>query len=523
MRARATLAWALAAALCAQEPPGWLAEKAEKQGDIVRAWTLYAQAAALEPKNRKYAAKAARLRDAALGRAQVLAGRKPLDLPPLDPSVVRPLTEDELTEIRRLRMPPELRPKPGRMRFQASGPVRSAAGQVLTACGIDAVFDSAFDATQPLQLSLDDASCAEAISALELLGGIFLVPLSESVAMVFRDTADKRREQDPVAAIAIPLPETVSVQEAQEAARGVQQMFEIQRFAIDSARRVVMMRDRTWKLRPAELVFRQLMTRRPEVYVDVELVQIANQRDTRFGLGLQAVTQLVNFGGLWNSTVSPPGGFRAFLTFGGGLSLFGFGVTSASVFASLTETQATTVQQATLRSLDGQPAELLFGQRFPVPVQVYVGEGAGSPDAFAPPPQIQFENLGLSLKITPRVHAGREITLAIESDFKTLTGLALNGIPVIASRNYQGQVRLKEGEWAVGAGLTGVSDTRSLSGAAGLSEIPGLGLALRDNSRSRARGEYLLLLKPRILHGGPWEAATPALWVGSETRPLPPV
>lgn len=518
-----TAVFLLPALLLAQEPVGWQAERAEKEGDVVRAWTLYAQAAALEPKNRKYAAKAAGLRAAALDRAQVVVERKPLDLAPLDPSIVRPLTDDELAELRRLRMPVELRAKPGRMRFEASGPVRDATGQILKACGIDVVFDSAFDATQQVKLRLDDASCAEAISALELLGGIFLVPVSESVAMVFRDTADKRREQDPVAAIAIPLPEPVSVQEAQEAGRNVQQMFEIQKFAIDSSRRVALMRDRAWKIRSAELVFLQLMTRRPEVYVDVELVQIANQRDSRYGLGLQAMTQIVNFGGLWNSVVSPPGGFNGFLPFGGGLTLFGIGVTAANIFASMTDTQATVVQKATIRSMDGQPAELLFGQRFPIPVQVYIGEGAGSPDAFAPPPQIQFENLGLTLKITPRVHAGGEVTLAVESDFKTLTGISLNGIPVIATRNYQGQVRLKEGEWAVGAGLTDVSNTRSVSGVAGLAEIPGLGLALRENSRSRANREYILLLKPRVVHTGPLEAATPPIWVGSETRPLPPV
>jgi type II secretory pathway component GspD/PulD (secretin) len=436
---------------------------------------------------------------------------------------VRSLTEDELVELQRLRVPARLRPKSGRLRFRSAGPVRAAAEQVLKTCGIETIFDSGFDATQQVKIDLEEASCAEAIAALELLGGIFLVPISDSVAMVVRDTADKRREQDPVAAVAIPLPEPVTIQEAQEAGRSVQQMFEIQKFAIDGARRVALMRDRVWKIRDAQLVFLQLMTRRPEVYVDVELVQLANQRDSRYGLGLQAMTQLVNFGGLWNSVVSPPGGFNAFLTFGGGLTLFGFGITAANVFASMTDTQVTTVQNATIRSLDSQPAELLFGQRFPIQVQAYIGEGANSLDAFAPPPQIQFENLGLTLKVTPRVHAGREVTLAVESDFKVLTGASLNGIPVIASRKYQGQVRLKEGEWAVGAGLTDVSDTRGYSGISGIAEIPGLGIALRDNTRSRANRDYVLLLKPRIVHTGPLDAATPPIWVGSETRPLPPI
>jgi hypothetical protein len=516
-------AFLFCAALSAQEPLGWQAEKAEKEGDIVRAWTLYSQAAALEPKNRKYAAKAATLRGVALERSQVVVRRQALDLPEIDPSIVRPITHAELAETMRLRTPKMLKPKPGSQRFRASGPVRDVTERVLRACGIETVFDSAFDSTQQVKLDLDDASCAEAISALEMIAGIFLVPISEAVALAVRDTADKRREQDPVAAISIPLPEPVSIQEAQEAARSVQQILEIQKFAIDGTRRIALIRDHGWKVRSAELIFRQLMTRRPEVYVDVELIQIAKQRDTRYGLGVEAMTQVVNFGGLWNVTPSIPGGFSAFLTFGGGLTLFGIGVTSANIFASMTDTQVTSIQTATIRSLDSQPAELLFGQRFPIQVQVYIGEGADSPDAFAPPPQIQFENLGLTLKITPRVHGDGDVTLSVDSEFKVLTGQSLNGIPVIANRMYQGQVRLREGEWAVAAGLTTASNLRGNNGIAGLSEIPGLGIALRDNTRSRSEGEFLVLLKPRIVSAGPLDSVTPPIWVGTETRPLPPI
>jgi general secretion pathway protein D len=523
MRPIRSVACLLAVALAAQEPLGWQAEKAEKEGNLVRAWVLYSQASAMEPKNKKYAAKAASLRDIALERAQVLVTNGRVAEVEIDPSIVRPITEDELAEIRRLRMPPLLQPKPGKLRFRSVGPVRTVAEQVLRTCGIDAVFDSAFDATQQVKFDLENIACADAIPALELVGGIFLVPIAETVAMVVRDTADRRREQDPVAAISIPLPEPVSVQEAQEAARSVQQALEIQKFAVDSARRVALIRDRVWKVRQAELIFLQLMTRRAEVYIDVDLVQYAKQRDSRWGLGLQAMTQLVNFGGLWNVETSIPSGFNAFLTFGGGLTLFGIGITTANIFASMTDTQGTVVQSATIRCLDSLPGELLFGQRYPIQVQVYIGEGAGSPDAFAPPPQIQFENLGLTLKITPRVHYGREVTLGVESDFKTLTGEELNGIPVIATRTYQGQVRLKEGEWAVAAGLTNFTDTRGINGIAGISEIPGVGAAFRDNTRSRGERDYLLLLKPRIVHTGPLETVTPPIWVGSETRPLPPI
>ncbi len=509
----------------AEEPLGWQAEQAEKDGNIVRAWLLYSQAAALEPNNRKYAGKALSLRMAALDKSQIVVSRDPLTLPDLDPRIVQSIPDKEIAELRRLLPPVDLKPKPGRRAFDFAGPVRNVVEKTLEACGIGTVVDSGFDATQTIRLRLDDASCAEAIQGVELLGGIFLSPISETLALVVRETAEKRREQDRTAAISVPLPETYTVQEAQEAARSVQQTLEIQRLAVDPTRRIVVIRDRAWKVKAGALILTQLMTRRPEVVVDVEFMQIARQRDTRFGLDLQTMTQIVNFGGLWNSPIAAPGGFTAFLTFGGGLTLFGIGITDYRVFASMTDTRATILQRSTLRSLDNQAATLHVGDRFPIATQVYVGGEDLDPSVplFRPPPQIQFEDLGLTLKITPRVHGAEDVTLNIESEFKVLTSQSSNGIPVISNRKYLGQVRLRSGEWAVAAGLTTRSLSQGYTGLVGLSQIPGAGIALRNNTRSRTENEVLIVLKPRVLHGGPAEYASAPIWVGTEGRPLPPL
>jgi general secretion pathway protein D len=318
----------------------------------------------------------------------------------------------------------------------------------------------------------------------------------------------------------------VTVQEAQEAARNVQQLFEIQKFAIDSVRRLVLIRDKASKVRMASMIYQQLMTRRPEVFVEVEFLQVVKQRDTNFGIDLQTMTQIVNFGGLLNSTVpeSITSAFRGFLTFGGGLTLFGIGVTDSRVFASMTDSQTRLVQNATLRSLDNQQATLHVGSRFPIMTQGYFGAPVtGDEQVFRPPPTIQFEDLGLSLKITPRVHGTDEVTLNVESEFKVLTGQTSNGIPVISNRKFLGQVRLRAGEWAVAAGLMSRENTKGYTGIAGLSEIPLIGTALRNNNRSKMDTDVLLVLKPRILHPGPAFDMPPPLWVGTETKALPPI
>lgn len=521
---RVCLATLVCLSVSAQAPIGWQAEEAELNGDVVRAWTMYAQAAALDPNNKKYLGKTVALRAPAMDKAKIVINQGDRLLEEIDPAIVHPFTEEDLADIERLKPPPELKPSTKRQSFNFRGPARQVIENTLKACDLDFVFDSDFNVTTAANLKLDDASCAEAIHSMEMVTGAFISPLGEKLVLVARDAQDKRREQERNVAITIPLDEPVAVQEAQEVGRNVQQLFEIQKFAIDSVRRMVLMRDRYSKVKPAQMLFQQLLQHHPQVFIEVEFMQVATQRDTSIGIDLPTMTQIVNFGGLFNSKPNIMSQFTNFITFGGGLTLFGIGVTDATVFASMTDTRAKVLQRAMMRSVDSQAATLHVGNKFPIMTQQYVGDtsqGTGDQTVYRPPPTIQFEDLGLSLKITPKVHGSEDVTLNIESEFKVLTGESLNGIPVISNRKFQGQVRLKSGEWAIAAGLATQNNTKGYTGIAGLAQTPIIGTVLRRNTFSKSSTDLLIVLKPRIINPSPEEGRE--LWVGTETRPLPPV
>jgi type II secretory pathway component GspD/PulD (secretin) len=184
----------------------------------------------------------------------------------------------------------------------------------------------------------------------------------------------------------------------------------------------------------------------------------------------------------------------------------------------MTSSTADTLLRSTLRSVDGQPASLHVGDKYPIMSQNYSGAIQGSGQGYTPPPTFNFEDLGLVLKVTPRIHGDGEVSLEVESEFKVLTGKAANGIPVISNRKLNCKVRLKDGEWAVVAGLISSTEARTLSGIAGLAGVPVLGPLLSQHGRDKNTSTTLLVIKPRVINPPASDEPAPAFWVGSESR-----
>src|SRR3981081_1592760 len=117
------------------------------------------------------------------------------------------------------------------------------------------------------------------------------------------------------------------------------------------------------------------------------------------------------------------------------------------------------------------PATFHVGEKYPVLTGGYFGPSSfNGPGAYKPPPSFTFEDLGLLVKLTPRIHGIDEVSIELDAEFKVLAGQALNGIPIISNRKISTKVRLKENESAVVAGLMSKDEAVSISGLAGLAQ-----------------------------------------------------
>jgi general secretion pathway protein D len=401
------------------------------------------------------------------------------------------------------------------------GEARAIIEQVATAYGIQAIFEPDYQGPPPFNFRVTDLSMEEALRTVEMVSNSMIVPVSAKVALVLRDSPQRRADSMPTMSVEVPIPERMSVQEAQEIVTAVQQTLELRKVSVDPGRHMVYLRDQVSKVLAARQLFGELSRQRAQVEVEIELLSYSKSSSLGYGLTLPGGnTPLVNFGSFLNNVGSSVAGVTQFLAFGGGLSLFGLGITDASVMATVSQGSAESVLRAQVVSADGQPVTLHIGDRYPIITNGYYGQTTGTGTVYSPPPTVQFQDLGLSLKLTPSVHEKGEVTLDVDAQYALLGATVSNGIPIISNRKFQGKVRLADGEWAVIAGLAESDAGQTFTGIPGLANLPWIGRFLRQNNVTKNSNEVLILLKPRLVNLPPWEFPSETLWVGTESKPL---
>jgi PAS domain-containing protein len=498
---------------------GRRAAKAEKAGQTAEAILLYNQAAAKDPRNRSYAAKSRSLTERSLRQS---APPVPAIAAAPAPEAGSAIAEQELREAQRLLPPPELALGGGPYSFALRGERREVIERTARQLGLAVQFDDDFvTGGSPIRLAVSEATGAEVLDTLAAATGAFFVPLQPKRMLAAKDTAQKRQEFEPMVAVVLSLPEPVSVQEIQELARAVQQTMELQKFAIDNGRRLVLMRDRISKVRPAQQIFEQMMGARPAIAIEVEVYEIRRNRTLNAGTQLPTSTEI--FAVAENPATGATTRLPAIPLSSARIVEPQLAMTlgDAAVVANLLKTVGSQVQRSEVRTMHGMPAQFAVGERYPILTAGFFGGEVGD-NAFRPPPTFQFENLGLTLKATPFTHGLGETTVEIEAEFKVLTGAQINGIPILANRKFTSTARLMNGEWAMLSGVGSATRTLTKAGPAGLIQIPWVGALFRRNSVELDESETVVLLRPRLLGLPPSEGLTREIRLGSETHPRIP-
>jgi general secretion pathway protein D len=286
-----------------------------------------------------------------------------------------------------------------------------------------------------------------------------------------------------------------------------------------NAQNAIVIRDTPDKLLLAAKIIRDIDKAKPEVLIHVQVMTASMDRlrdlgilpgqtvslafTPRSSLGPQTSTSTTTT----TTTQSVPQVLLSQLK-NLGTSDWALTLPGATANAILTDDRTKILQDPELRVTDGQKATLKIGSKVPVATgsfQAGVGVGVTGSSGVVNPlvnTQFQYIDVGVNIEITPRVHPDGDISLKGTVDVSQITGTSnIGGInqPVIGQKKTEIDVRLKEGEQNILAGLIERTDTKNINGIPGLGEVPLMGYLFSDNSHEIEEDETLIVMTPHIL------------------------
>ena len=403
--------------------------------------------------------------------------------------------------------------------------------------GLTVIFDPDFPARR-ITTELNNVSLEQALDIAALQSKAFWKPVTSNIILVVPEQPQKRRDYEEQVVRTFYMSNTLLPQDLQEIVTGLRQLLDLKRIQQVNSQNAIIIRDTPDKLLLAEKLIRDIDKAKPEVVIQVAVLQA--RRDRIRDLGIQPDTSATlaftprGLSATTSGTTTPS-------TTANTVTLkqlqhlssadYSVKLPGATANALLTDSTTKIIQNPEIRVVDGQSAKLRVGDRVPVATgsfQAGVGVGtAGGVGAagFVNPlvnTQFQYIDVGVNVDITPRIHPNREVSMKVSVEVSSVTGrVSIGGIdqPIISQRKIDHDVRLMEGEVSILGGLIERTETKTLTGWPGLSRIPLLRYFFSGENTDKAENEVLIVLIPRIVRQATiTEANLRTLSSGTETN-----
>jgi len=528
---------------------------AEARQNYELAYDYYKQAFDLKPKDLAYRAAYERLRFYA-GASHVKRGQLLRDSGKLDEALaefqkaveIDPSSPIAQQEIRRTQQmidtaktpgPKAVAPAPSGLQQrvqEAQGPVELAAisnipitlkltedtkviyETVGKLAGINVLFDPDYTSRR-VKIELNGVTLEQALQIIALESKTFWRPVTPNTIFVASDTPAKRKDVEQSVIKTFYMANLSQPTELQDVVNALRQILEISRIQPLPSQGALVVRGTPDQIALAEKLVGDLDKARSEVIVDVAVMQVSRDKARTLGINpptsatvaLQSNTSTTT---TTTGTGTSTGAAATSSTSGtantinlnrlGNLNATDFTVTinPATATALFSDSSTKIIQNPQIRAVDGQKASLKIGDRVPVATgsfQPGIGGVGINPLVNT---QFQYLDVGVNIDITPKVHAGREVTLKISMDISNVTGQSnIGGIsqPIIGQRKIEHEIRLKEGEINLLGGMLEDSATKSLTGIPGFSQIPILRHLFGQTTTEHRENEIVCALIPHVV------------------------
>ena len=365
--------------------------------------------------------------------------------------------------------------------------VFSALGQF---ADVSVIFDPTF-VDEEVSIDLRDTTLSTALSSVARSTRNFYRVTGEQTVTVIPDTPAKRREYEEEVVQTFYL-SNADVGETMDLLRLV---IDLRRLAPITATRAIAVRDTPARLAATARLISAIDKARPEVVIDVELLEVNRTRFREYGLQFASP----GASGLDGSATIDGGG--RFLDELQGLS-------SADVFVAnlpglfyrllKNDSDTRTLANPHLRTSEGLAAQARFGDRVPIPATTFSPIATGGIQQ-QPITSFNYADIGVNIDITPFTHHNDDVSLELSIEVSNISGSGFGGLPTIGNRSINTTIRLRDGETNILAGLIRDDERETLEGVPGLSDLPIIGRLFARNTRDTLETDIIVTLTPRII------------------------
>jgi len=414
-------------------------------------------------------------------------------------------TRRDKTELERMierarELPPAGLELPDDVTMPASLLFREASSRdVFLSIGRFANISVAFDPTfreVPVTVDLRNAMLDDALRSVANSTQNFYRVTAPRTVLVIPDTAAKRREYEEEVVRTFYL-SNADLKETMDLLRMV---LDARRISPTTSNNALTIKDTPERISAVARVLTAIDKARPEVIIDIELLEVDRKHLTEYGLHIA-------------SPGSPPigldGSVSAATDSNQTLTLEALRNLSQSdiILANLpslyyrllkTDANTRTLANPQLRTMEGVPAQARFGERVPVPVTTFAPIATGGTPQ-QPITSFNYENIGVNIDITPRTHHNEDVTLEVQVAVQSISGVGFGGLPTFGNREINTVIRLRDGETNMLAGLIRDEERQTVNGIPGLSDIPFVGRVFAHTETTTSQTDIVLTLTPHIV------------------------
>jgi general secretion pathway protein D len=479
-------------------------EKLSKQGDVTGALTEFLRALEIDPSNE-------------LAHQDIEHARDKLATPKANQETSIP--EGKEAELNEVGSPVQLKPisnEPLTLHMtEDSKVVYSTVGK---AAGINVLFDPEYTPKR-IQVDIANVSLLDALRIVGISSGTFWHAVTPNTIFVAMNTRAKRQELEEEAVQTFYLANTAQQNDLNDIQTALRNLLVNAKLYGVPSQSAIVMRATPDELLLAQKLINDLDKSRPEVVVDVALLEV-NRDKTRtigvqlpgsFGMQLQppnatTTTTGTTTTGTTTTGTTTTGTSTTNLTLNNlaHLNATNFAVTVGQATANLllSDSDTKVLQNPSIRATDGQKADLKIGERIPVATGSYQTGAATAVVSSLVNTQFTYLDVGVEIEITPVVHYDRDVTLKIKIVSSQEEGSTnIGGItePIISQRTADQVVRLKEGEVNILGGFLQKQDLITIGGTPGLGELPILKYIFSSTQHEVQDDEIIFMLTPHVV------------------------